>query len=110
MKCIQFAICSLAISLLYAAPAYAATTTAFGNITTYSSGWTASNVRVILSGDFMNPDNCSMVDGYITDPNDQGNALFNSILLSALMANRQVRVTISGCYLDRPHIIGVDVL
>jgi hypothetical protein len=51
-----------------------------------------------------------MNDGYITDPSDQGNALFNSILLTAYMANRQVSLVISGCTLDRPHIIGVNII
>jgi len=50
---------------------------------------------------------CSLGDGYITNPNDGANILYQSLLLGAYLAGKQVVVTLSGCYANRPQINGV---
>jgi hypothetical protein len=75
------------------------------------SGWVEPYVRVQLGNlPTINPDACPVADGYITDPADSGNQLFNSMLLSAYMANKRVRLTIDGCAGLRPRIIAVEIL
>lgn len=99
----------LAIALAFSQNAYAQQiNNVSGNITFAQGGWVNSSLRVQLAGvQFNNPDNCAVNDGFITDPADQGNSLFNSMLLSAYMANKKVELTISGCIVSRPKIIGV---
>jgi len=81
-----------------------------GYITFMAGGWTIAATRVQMSSTFTNPANCSMTDGYVVDPSDSGSQLFSSMLLSAYLAHRQVYLTIDGCSLSRPHIIGVSIL
>lgn len=100
----------LAVALAFSQNAYAQTNqyTVSGNITFAQGGWYNSYLRVQLGGvQFNNPDNCSANDGFITDPGDQGNSLFNSMLISAYMAGKKVELTISGCTGLRPKIISV---
>ena len=45
--------------------------------------------------------------GYALDPKDTGVKLNESVLLSAFMAGRKVRLTVSGCVFNKPRIISV---
>ncbi len=106
----------LLTSFLYAmvqtVPSIAAPTqTGVGHIVYINGGWVNSNLRVQLADlPNMNPDGCPMADGYITDPSDPGNQLFNSMLLSAFMGKKRVRLTLDGCAELRPRIISVEIL
>lgn len=99
-------------SLFLCEPATAApTSTGDGYITYMEGGWVGASMRVQLSsGNITNPGTCTVLDGYSTDVADQGNQLFTSMLLSAYLANRKVRLTIDGCSSNRPRIIGVVIL
>ena len=100
-----------AISTLLPAAAQATPNgTPSGYITWMGGGWSSANLRVQTDAAFANPENCTYTDGYITDPADSGNALFNSLLLSAYMSHRKVNFVIDGCTFGRPHIISVAVL
>ena len=81
-----------------------------GYITWMSGGWVGAHLRVRTDAAFANPDNCTYTDGYVTEPADSGSVLFNSMLLSAYMSRRKISLTIDGCTLQRPRIIGVIVL
>lgn len=103
-----------AICLLMLAPysaGAAPTSTNEGYVTFMEGGWVSASLRVQLSsGNNTNPSACSILDGYTTDPSDSGYQLFNSMLLSAYLANRKVRLTIDGCVSGRPRIISVVIL
>lgn len=73
-------------------------------------GWGENSVRVRFDTAFTNPGGCPSSDGYLTDPSQTGTSLFNSMLISAHLAGRPVALTIEGCYVGRPKIIGVQVL
>ena len=91
-----------------AAPAVAAPTTVpSAPITGIAGGWNDNVMRARLDGPFVNPQGCPIADGYITDPTVSGANLFNSMLMSAYMANKPVTLIVDGCYLDRPRIISV---
>lgn len=74
-----------------------------------AGGWNDNLMRVRLDGPFVNPQGCPLNDGYVTDPSQSGASLFNSMLLSAYMANKPVSLTIDGCLVDRPRIISVVI-
>jgi len=98
---------ALASNSLYAAP----TDSGAGHINFISGGWTGNQLRVQLANvPFTNPSSCSRTDAYMTDPATPGVDLFNSMLLSAYMANKRVRLTVDGCHELRPRIIGVTIL
>lgn len=99
-------------AVLSAGPAAAAPrNTEAGFIGFISGGWVNPHLRVQLANlPNINPDACPIADGYMTDPADPGNQLFNSMLLSAFMANKRVRLTLDGCTGLRPGIISVQIL
>jgi len=99
-------------ALLLCAPAASnatPNTSQTGNILTLAGGWSTADVQVQLGIPFYNPENCTLSDGYITDPSLSGTQLFNSILLSAYISHIPVNVVIDGCILDKPRIIGVNL-
>lgn len=102
-------------TLLFVATSMAATANAAvnwtntGRITFLTSGWGINSMRVQTDAAFNNPEACPIVDGYITDPSDAGTPLYHSILLGAFLAGKPVSLTISGCSLGRPKIVGVTV-
>lgn len=82
-----------------------------GYITLFGAGWFSPEIRVQLgSGPLTNPGNCSQTDGYMTDATVAGATLFNSMLMSAYLANRRVHLYINGCSVNRPRIVGLQIL
>jgi hypothetical protein len=76
------------------------------------SGWTLDQMLVFPDQPLplTNPGGCgNNPDSYITQPADPGHSLFHTILLSAFLNGRQVQMVISGCWLDHPRLIGVDI-
>lgn len=84
-------------------------TTSPGRITFMTSGFASSSMRVTTSAPLFNPEGCPTFDGYITDPADTGSPLYHAILLQAFQTGRPVSLTISGCFVGRPKIIGVSM-
>lgn len=102
-----------ALPLLACAPSAAQATpveTPAGYVTYMSGGWTTASSRVQTSFTFTNPESCSATDGYNVDAADSGHDLFSSMLLSAFMGHVKVTLIIDGCTLNRPHIIGVNLM
>jgi hypothetical protein len=53
---------------------------------------------------------CSITTaGYALDPKDPGVKVNESVLLSAFMAGKKVRLTLDGCVFNKPRIISVTV-
>lgn len=53
---------------------------------------------------------CSITTGgYALDPANSGVKLNKSVLLSAFLAGRKVRLTLDGCVFDKPKIISVSI-
>ena len=91
------------------APAFAAPANVGpANVTSYAAGWVDARTVVHLDVPQINPDNCPQ-PGYLTNETMGGGQLFNSVLLTAFSTNRRVTLTIDGCYLGWPQIIGVVV-
>ena len=100
---------AFAVLMLMTGPAKAVTPTDFGYITTVIGGLVTPIARVQTTATYINPDSCTSTDGYVTSDQDSGVNWLNSMLLSAYMGHRQVRLIIDGCWLGRPHIIGVEI-
>ena len=84
--------------------------TGWGKITeTYvNGGWT----MVKVSGFSDNPDSCSSIDYYAINQVDVNYSALHATLLSAQMANKDVRFWVNGCggqSNSRPHIVSVFV-
>ena len=94
----------LGASSVHAAPANVGP----ANITSYAAGWVDARAVVHLDVPQINPANCPQ-PGYLTNETMGGGQLFNSVLLTAFSTNRRVTITIDGCYLGWPQIIGVVV-
>jgi hypothetical protein len=77
-----------------------------------TTGWTADQVRVQTTAQFVNPAGCSIQDGYLTSPSDPGNHAHQAALLAAYTSGFLVQITVSNtsCTLSRPQIIGVTVV
>ena len=77
-----------------------------GQVTYIFSCCGSNDVRVQLNAPPV-LNGCQDGDGYITNPNDGANILYQSLLLGAYLSGNQVIVTLSGCYAGRPQINGV---
>jgi hypothetical protein len=102
---VLFAIFSVNSSTVHATPSESAS----GAITHFISGWHDNSVTVQLNIPHYNPKNCPLSDGYATDPASGGTTLFNSVLLTAVMGQKQVRLVVDGCFSGRPRIVGVRI-
>lgn len=75
-------------------------------------GWNAPDVFVQLSGQtgssITNPGGCSVTDGYQIAGTDSYAQLLSSMLLTAYASQLNIQLVISGCYGNRPHIIGLS--
>jgi len=81
-----------------------------GYITLLSGGWVDPHLRINLdSANFYNPENCLNHDGYVIPANLPANQLLSSLVLTAYSTHKQVTLTVDGCYLDRPKVVGVTV-
>ncbi|MDV6331324.1 hypothetical protein [Asticcacaulis sp. 201] len=85
------------------------TDTPAGNITMLAGGWTTPDLRIALDIPFQNPAGCSLTDGYIVPSTLAGNQLLSSLAITAYSMHKQVKLTIDGCYLNRPQVISVIV-
>lgn len=94
---------------MFATPSLAVTANAGpANITQYNAGWVEARAIVYLDIPQVNPENCPQT-GYITNEHTGGGQLFNTVLLTAFSTHRRVTITVEGCYLGWPQIIGVII-
>jgi hypothetical protein len=97
---------------LWAAPALAAPNySQFGHVIGIETGWLDDTMAVKLDVPTVNsPTPCRiMTAGYALDPGDKGVKLHQSVLLSAFLSGRKVRILVEGCVYDKPRIIGVGI-
>ena len=106
-KC--FLVLSIVFALAIGVPqVFAQATTQPGTITFYGTGWSADQASVKTTAPFV-ANGCPSTDAYLTNPSDPGNHAYQAALLAAFLAGKQVTLTVSGCYIGRPQIIGVTV-
>lgn len=103
---------TFAVGLL-ASPAQAAPNySQFGHVIGIETGWLDDTMAVKLDVPTVNSKSpvCKiMTAGYALDPADKGVKLHQSVLLSAFLSGRKVRVLVDGCVYDKPRIIGVGI-
>jgi len=89
------------------------TTTPSATITNLVGGWSGPDVFVQLSGQtgasITNPGGCTGTDGYQMAGSDSYAQLLSSMLLTAYAGQLNVQLVISGCYGNRPHVIGLSL-
>jgi hypothetical protein len=108
MKLIKFALVALLAATAGSANARTAYT-AWGHITVLTEGWTQPHLRIELDVPFSNPDGCASTDGYLLAYDLPANQQITAMAMTAYSAKQRVQLTISGCYLDRPSIIGFSM-
>jgi hypothetical protein len=133
----SFVIAMIAPVLCQVFPAFANEATDFGHIITFQTGsvggpsspGSVTNPRLIPGDDtvtvnldvpfvnsgppqgpLLHPTRCSITTGgYALDPKDNGTKLNESVLLSAYLAGKKVRLTLDGCVFSKPRIISVSM-
>lgn len=80
-----------------------------GDITAFKAGWRENQLRVQLDAPFVQAA-CTKTDGYMTDKDDGGADLFHAALMTAITTGRKVILTLDGCAVNRPKIIGVEMV
>jgi hypothetical protein len=83
--------------------------TPWARVNYIAGGWVGAHVRVQTTAAFYNPEACSMTDGYVVEASLPGAQLFASMLLTAFSTNREVKLVVDGCVLERPRIISVTL-
>ena len=98
-------------ALSLSAPANAAGSVTWGQVTYMSGGWSIPMMLVKTTTTPINPDNCSAGagNGYAIDPGAADLQLLTSLLMTAYAQGHVVRLAISGCYSSWPAIVGVEV-
>ena len=107
----------LAAILLFICPqtssAQTIVSTPSATITNLVGGWGAPDMFVQLSGQagasITNPGGCTGTDGYEIAGSDSYAQLFSSMLLTAYAGQLNTQLVISGCYGNRPHVIGLSL-
>jgi hypothetical protein len=93
-----------------AQPAAAAPTeVTWAKINRLTGGWYDAVLSIELNSTFVNPDSCAWGGWYQLDTSVGGAQLFQSMLISAFMAGKEVSLVIDGCTGNRPKIISVSV-
>jgi len=84
--------------------------TDWGLVQALQAGWTVDRTLVFHDKPMKNPSGCSLVtNGYIIDENAPGHNLFNTMILSALLNQREVAFVVTGCKEERPQIVSVTI-
>lgn len=94
-------------------PAQTIISTPSSTITNLVGGWGAPDMFVQLNGQtgasITNPGGCTGTDGYEISGSDSYAQLFSSMLLTAYAGQLNIQLVISGCYGNRPHVIGLSL-
>ena len=80
-----------------------------GHIVSMYGGWNVPMLRLVLDVPFSNPDGCSLTDGYEIADTLAANQQFTSMAFLAFSTGNKVMITVSGCYQNRPSVIGMQV-
>lgn len=91
-------------------PAFSQTMTPLSVLEELRTGWNANSFAVVAGDRILNPANCPIPDGYITDISQPGYRTHFPVALVAY--NRPVRVAVhdSECgFAGRPKLIGIEV-
>lgn len=83
-----------------------ATFTPSGRILQLVGGWNEPNLRIVMEGAFHNPGGCPMTDGYIVAAALPANQQITAMAIAAHAQQQKVILTIEGCALDRPRVVG----
>lgn len=83
--------------------------TPWTRITEIDGGWTDPYMGIATAAAFVNPAACPWAGLYNIDPQTAGYQLFDSMVISAFMAGKEVSFTIDGCTANRPKVIAVKV-
>jgi hypothetical protein len=97
---------------LWASPALAGPNySAFGHVIGIETGWRDDTMGFKLDVPTVNsPTPCKIMGaGYALDPQDPGVKLHQSVVLSAFLAGRKIRVLVDGCAYDKPRVIGIGI-
>jgi hypothetical protein len=93
--------------------AHAQTTTAEPNtILRLGTGWNSDAFGIQVNRPIVNPANCSVADGYMSEAPHNGHKAHYAAALMAFATGRQLYVTVSNtiCVHGRPAIIGLQVV
>lgn len=95
-----------------AVPAFAQSATT-GLLHLVRTGWNADSFALVLAQPtILNPANCPVPDGYLTDKAQPGYQTYYQAALAAYQINRAVTVTVDNakCDFGRPRLIGINLL
>jgi hypothetical protein len=89
-----------------------AQTTMIGTISMLRTGWGLDAFAVVTVETRPNPARCANPDGYISAKGFPGYNTYYAAALTAFAINRRASLVISDteCYLDRPKLIGINLL
>jgi hypothetical protein len=83
-----------------------ATFTPPGRILQLVGGWGDPNLRIMMEGTFHNPAGCALTDGYMVAATLPAIQQFTAMAIAAHAQQQKVILTIEGCALDRPRVVG----
>jgi hypothetical protein len=83
--------------------------TDWGTLVALQAGWTIDRMLVFHSAPMKDPGCPITTNGYIVAESGTGHTLFNTLLLSALLARREVQFVILDCLEKRPQIVSVSI-
>lgn len=101
----------LAATLLGLATSAFAQQMIVANVTMVRTGWNSDSFAVVTAEQVINPANCSVPDGYISEQSLPGYRTYYAAALSALTLNTPVIVAVHNteCFSGRPKIIGINL-
>jgi hypothetical protein len=100
----------LILLALVSQPAISAPTDlSWTRITEVDGGWTGAYMQITTVATFVNPDVCAWAGEYQIDPSTPGYQLFESMVISAFLAGKEIMLTVNGCSGNRPNVIAVKM-
>ena len=110
MRCILAAAAVFALVSNLGSPALAQSGAA-ATIAQVRTGWNIDSFAVVTAEPIINPASCRSPDGYLSEKSLPGYQTYYATALTALVARRYVFITVhnSGCVIDRPKLIGINV-
>lgn len=107
----------LALALILSSVPAFCQTTEHGQITMIRTGWNGDFFAVVITedienpGNFMNPANCPVKDGYVSTSTTPGYSTYYAAALTAYSLAQSVDITVDNrsCALGRPLLIGINI-
>lgn len=101
------ALAAITLGSLAQSAGAAATFTPAARILRLVSGWNDPHLRIVTDSTFYNPDGCPMTDGYLVPATLAANQQITAMAIAAHAQQQKVILTVDGCYLDRPRVVGI---